>query len=67
SPNRKVVIIPKFEPDEVRMPGPATMRFRAQRERTERMNSNNNPPRSRYPRRRNRRDRDNRDSVEPQE
>ena len=67
SPNRKVVIIPKFEPDEVRMPGPATMRFRAQRERTERMNSNNNPPRNRYTRRRNRRDRDNRDSVEPQE
>lgn len=66
-PNRKVVIIPKFEPDEVRMPGPATMRFRAQRERTERMSSNNNPPRNRYPRRRNRRDRDNRDSVEPQE
>ena len=67
SPNRKVVIIPKFEPDEVRTLGPATMRFRAQRERTERMNSNNNPPRNRYPRRRNRRDRDNRDNIESQE
>lgn len=51
SPSRKVVIIPKFEPDEVRMPGPATMRVRAQRELTERMNPrppmSNRPPRKR--------------------
>ena len=67
SPNRKVVIIPKFEPDDARTLGPATMRFRAQRERSELINSSNNPPRNRYPRRRNRRDRDNRDSVKPQE
>ena len=68
SPNRKVVVIPKFEPEEVRVPGPATMRFRAQRERTERMNSRNVPPQNRYPRRRNRRDRrDNRNDSEPKE
>lgn len=66
SPNRKVVVIPKFEPEEVRMPGPATLRFRAQRERTERMNSRNLPPQSRPypPRRRNRKDRDNRGNTE---
>ncbi len=34
SPSRKVVIIPKFSPDEVRVPGPATLRVRSQRERT---------------------------------
>ena len=58
SPNRKVVVIPKFEPDEVRMPGPATLRVRAQRERSERMNSRNTPPSGRFRRRRDRRDRD---------
>lgn len=32
-PMRKVVVMPKFDPDDVRAPGPATMRVRAQRER----------------------------------
>ena len=58
SPSRKVVIIPKFEPEEVRMPGPATMRIRAQRELTEKMNARNPMP-NRYPRRRNRNRREN--------
>lgn len=39
-PTRKVVIMPKFDPDNVRAPGPATMRFRAQKERSERNNRN---------------------------
>ena len=66
TPNRKVVIIPKFEPEEVRMPGPATLRFRAQRERTERLNASNPQPQSRPypPRRRSRRDRPNRDNTD---
>ena len=58
SPSRKVVVIPKYEPEEVRMPGPATMRVRAQRELTERMNARNPMP-NRYPRRRSRNRRDN--------
>lgn len=41
-PTRKVVVMPKFDPDNVRAPGPATMRFRAQKERSERNNRNNN-------------------------
>ena len=40
-PMRKVVVMPKYDPDNVRTPGPATMRIRAQRERTERNNRNN--------------------------
>ena len=70
TPNRKVVVIPKFEPEEVRMPGPATLRFRAQRELTERMNSRNAPPSRSYPPRRrdrNRRDRPRRDDTGNQE
>ncbi|MBQ7168768.1 MAG: Jag N-terminal domain-containing protein [Synergistaceae bacterium] len=64
TPNRKVVVIPKFEPEEVRMPGPATMRVRAQRERTERLNARNAPPSRSYPpRRRSRRDRPRRDDT----
>ena len=35
-PMRKVVVMPKYDPDTVRTPGPATMRVRAQREMTER-------------------------------
>lgn len=58
TPNRKVVVIPKFEPDEVRMPGPATLRVRAQRERSERMNTRNNAPQGRYRKRRDKKDRD---------
>ena len=57
SPNRKVVVIPKFEPDEVRMPGPATLRVRAQRERSERINTRNTPRSGHYRKRRDRRDR----------
>ena len=41
-PTRKVVVMPKFDPDNVRAPGPATMRIRAQRERNERNNMNRN-------------------------
>ena len=37
-PTRKVVIMPKFDPDNVRSPGPASMRIRAQKERIERSN-----------------------------
>ena len=64
TPNRKVVIIPKFEPDEVRMPGPASMRVRAQRERIN--SSGNNPPMpaGRYGRRRDRDGRGRRDFRE---
>jgi spoIIIJ-associated protein len=40
-PTRKVVVMPKFDPDNVIAPGPATMRIRAQRERNERNNRNN--------------------------
>ena len=58
SPNRQVVVLPKFEPDEVRLPGPATLRVRAQRERTERINPRNAQPSGRFRRRRDRRDRD---------
>ena len=58
SPNRKVVIIPKYEPDELRIPGPATMRVRAQRELTERTGIRNVPERRRFPRRRGRKNRD---------
>ena len=36
TPMRKVVIIPKYDPDNVRTPGPATLRVRAQRERRDR-------------------------------
>lgn len=39
-PMRKVVIMPKIDPDNARVPGPATMRFRAQKERSERNNLN---------------------------
>ena len=39
-PMRKVVVMPKYDPDNVRMPGPAMMRVRSQRERSERNNSN---------------------------
>ncbi|MBQ7665761.1 MAG: Jag N-terminal domain-containing protein [Synergistaceae bacterium] len=45
-PTRKVVVMPKFDPDDVRAPGPATMRIRAQRERNER-NSRNTSSNSR--------------------
>lgn len=41
-PTRKVVVIPKFDPSSTRLPGPATMRIRAQKERSERNNRNNN-------------------------
>ena len=48
-PTRKVVIMPKFDPDNMRSPGPATMRFRAQKERNERNNRNDrNNQRGRY-------------------
>ncbi len=43
-PTRKVVVMPKFDPDNLKAPGPATMRFRAQKERTERNNSNRPRP-----------------------
>ena len=49
-PMRKVVVMPKYDPDNVRMPGPATMRVRAQREmteRNERERRNNSPSSSR--------------------
>ena len=39
-PMRKVVVMPKYDPDNVRTPGPAMMRVRSQRERSERNNSN---------------------------
>ena len=42
APMRKVVVMPKYDPDSVRTPGPATMRFRAQRELSERKQRNNN-------------------------
>ena len=45
-PMRKVVIMPKFGPDDMGTPGPATMRVRAQRERN-RQNNANNPSSSR--------------------
>ena len=45
APMRKVVVMPKYDPDNVRVPGPATMRVRAQKERSER-NQRNNPPSS---------------------
>ncbi|MBR4196001.1 MAG: Jag N-terminal domain-containing protein [Synergistaceae bacterium] len=60
SPSRKVVVIPKFEPEEVRMPGPATLRVRVQRELNEKAGARNPAPQSRYPRRRNRNRRDTR-------
>lgn len=41
APMRKVVIMPKYDPDNVRMPGPATMRVRAQKERSERERRSN--------------------------
>lgn len=41
-PTRKVVVMPKFDHDDVRAPGPATMRIRAQRERSERNNRGRN-------------------------
>lgn len=46
-PMRKVVVMPKYDPESVRTPGPATMRVRAQRERTER-NQRNNPTQRKY-------------------
>ena len=46
-PMRKVVVMPKYDPESVRTPGPATMRVRAQRERTER-NQRNNPIQRKY-------------------
>lgn len=46
-PMRKVVVMPKYDPESVRTPGPATMRVRAQRERTER-NQRNNPAQRKY-------------------
>ena len=42
APMRKVVVMPKYDPDNVRVPCPATMRVRAQKERSER-NQRNNP------------------------
>ncbi len=67
SPSRKVVVIPKFEPEDVRVPGPATLRVRAQRERSERLNQRV-PMQNRYPRRRDRKRRDNnRDNPPTQE
>ncbi len=39
-PTRKVVVIPKFNPDNMRAAGPATMRIRAQKARNERRNMN---------------------------
>jgi len=65
TPMRKVVIIPKFEPDEVRMPGPATMRIRSQRERNS--NSRNFPPSSAPSGRRPRRSKERRDSRDSKE
>ncbi len=47
-PMRKVVVMPKYEPDETRIPGPATMRIRAQRERAERNSRNNARPSGRF-------------------
>ena len=38
-PMRKVVVMPKYDPDNVRTPGPAMMRVRSQREKSERSNS----------------------------
>ena len=38
-PMRKVVVMPKYDPDNVRTPGPAMMRVRSQREKSERNNS----------------------------
>ena len=49
-PMRKVVVMPKYDPDNVRTPGPATMRVRAQKEiteRNERERRNNSPSSSR--------------------
>lgn len=39
-PMRKVVVMPKYDPDNIRTPGPAMMRVRSQRERSERNNNN---------------------------
>ena len=38
-PMRKVVVMPKYDPDNIRTPGPAMMRVRSQRERSERNNN----------------------------
>ncbi len=46
-PMRKVVIMPKYDPDRARAIGPATMRIRAQRERNERNNQGRGNPRER--------------------
>ena len=66
TPTRRVVVIPKFDPDDVRMPGPATMRVRTQRERVGSIGRRNLPERSdgerRYPRKRGNRDRRNNSS-----
>ena len=51
APMRKVVVMPKYDPDSVRMPGPAMTRVRAQRERSERERSergNSGMPRRRF-------------------
>lgn len=41
-PMRKVVVIPKYDPDNIRNTGPAMMRVRALRERNSKRNNNNN-------------------------
>ena len=51
-PMRKVVIMPKYDPERSRAIGPATMRIRAQKERSERNNQNNPRDRDRNDRRR---------------
>lgn len=44
APMRRVVVMPKYDPDNIRTPGPATMRVRAQRERSERNNRDRPSP-----------------------
>ncbi|MBQ7543359.1 MAG: Jag N-terminal domain-containing protein [Synergistaceae bacterium] len=51
APMRKVVVMPKYDPDSVRLPGPAMTRVRAQRERSERERGergNTDSPRRRF-------------------
>ena len=47
APMRKVIVMPKYDPDNVKMPGPAMTRVRAARERNER-ERNNQPSGRRY-------------------
>ena len=44
-PMRKVVVMPKYDPENMPAPGPATMRIRAQRERSRQNNNNLNSQR----------------------